>query len=180
MIIHQIIKRGNKTYDHYNLIKPTIPGDYWRISCWKNYKKLVAAKRLHQVLGEIMFGPVPKDGVRYEIHHIDEDRENNLPCNLIRLTNAQHNKITSTRKGKTYEEMFGDNANEMKKLVTKNCHTEEAKAKWKSTIGSEESKLKRKPLQILKCPHCGKVGKGNGMYTRHFNNCKLNTMLFLE
>ena len=42
---------------------------------------------------------------------------------------------------------------------------------WKETsaIGGYTQSQK-----IHTCPHCGKQGKGNGMYKHHFNNCKQN------
>lgn len=46
--------------------------------------------------------------------------------------------------------------------------TEETRAKMKESA-------KTKKLKTLTCPHCGKVGKGSGMYRFHFNHCSLNT-----
>ena len=41
------------------------------------------------------FGPIPKeeDGRTYDIHHIDGDRSNNIPENLVALTIQQHYEL---------------------------------------------------------------------------------------
>ena len=85
-------------YEKYSIVKPSVSGAYWRISCWKDGKRVIKAERMHKVIIEILFGTTPTDQ-RYEIHHIDGDIENNLSNNLQRLSISEHNKTKDISNG---------------------------------------------------------------------------------
>ena len=68
--------------------------------------------------------------------------------------------------GKTYEEMYGDRANDIKNEIS-------SKIKSLNIKRTEEFKQNlRKPKPIVTCPHCGKEGGGGSMKQWHFDNCK--------
>lgn len=78
---------------------------------------------------------------------------------LLELTKAQkgqklstdhRNKIVMSMVGKSYEERYGDKAARLK----------------------EERRNQQLSAPVVSCPHCGKTGKGSGMYTWHFNKCR--------
>ena len=85
-------------YDKYRIVKPSVPGSYWRISCWKDGKRVIKAERIHKIITEIVLGPTPTDQ-RYEVHHIDGDIENNYLNNLVRLSITEHNRTKDISKG---------------------------------------------------------------------------------
>jgi len=77
------------------------------------------------------------------------------------------------RKGKTYEEIFGEEkAKQIKNDLSKSHigfkHTEYSKRKMSIMLKGKTYKLLEKI-----CPFCGLVGKGPNMSRYHFNNCKL-------
>ena len=47
-------------------------------------------KLLHRLIYEEVFGPIPKG---YAIHHIDGDKTNNNPSNLMLLTKSNHHSL---------------------------------------------------------------------------------------
>lgn len=47
-------------------------------------------KLLHRLIYEEVYGPIPKG---YTIHHIDGDKTNNNPSNLMLLTKSNHHKL---------------------------------------------------------------------------------------
>lgn len=60
--------------------------------------------------------------------------------------------IAKARKGKTFEELYGDRANELKVKCSKSASS---------------------PKKTINCPHCGKIGAVHLMPRYHFDNCKM-------
>ena len=58
---------------------------YYQISSGINQGKL-----LHRLVYEDNFGSIP---VGFSIHHLDGNKENNLPGNLIMLSKSNHHKL---------------------------------------------------------------------------------------
>ena len=111
------------------------------------------------------YGPLPKDekGRKYEIHHLDGNRENNDPSNLEAISITEHY----------------------------NQHYE--KGDWLACLGfidrlykhgyidykerdEKEKELKKKSKKLRgKCPHCGNTYKLlHWGLLRHINLCKKN------
>jgi len=85
----------------------------------------------------------------------------------IKNNKERSNNISKSRRGKTYEDYYGDDSNKYKKLLTRNCHTKEALKK---------SSLKKKGTKnkITTCPFCGKTGGVQQLIQWHFDNCIKN------
>lgn len=70
------------------------------------------------------------------------------------LSKAQKHTANKLRTGKTYEEIFGDKAANVREKISK----------------SQKGKPCNNPIVI--CPHCLKSGPSGAMNRWHFNNCK--------
>jgi hypothetical protein len=62
----------------------------------------------------------------------------------------------SPHKGKTFEEIHGDNANIRRQKI------------------SEALKGRKQPMTKVTCPHCGKIGGVAPMHRFHFDRCRSN------
>ncbi len=60
--------------------------------------------------------------------------------------------IAKARKGRTFEELYGDRAQELKEKCSRSASA---------------------PKRTAECPHCGKIGAVHLMPRYHFDNCKL-------
>ena len=58
---------------------------YYQISSGINQGKL-----LHRLIYEEVFGPIPEG---FHVHHLDNDKENNDPSNMILLSKSNHHKL---------------------------------------------------------------------------------------
>lgn len=84
----------------------------------------------------------------------------------IRIKRAQQVMPESPFKGKTYDDLYGNRADELRDKISKRMLNANIQR-------SEEFKEKlRKPKQLVECPHCGKVGGGGSMRQWHFDRCK--------
>jgi hypothetical protein len=147
------------------------------------------------------YGPIPVDenGVTYDIHHIDGDRNNNNIFNLIALPLKEHYQIhydkgeycaahlISQRLNMTPEERAhinkkisefktGKPLSEYHKSRMKKPKTEETKMRMRKPK-SEEHKNKIKEASIgkvyshIECPHCGIKTASNNAKKYHFDKC---------
>ena len=87
--------------------------------------------------------------------------------NKISNNKERSKHISESRKGKTYTDYYGDKAEEMKKFLTRNCHSEESNKK----ISEANKNVKKKTIE---CPYCGKIGGIPQMKQFHFENCMSN------
>jgi intein/homing endonuclease len=109
--------------------------------------------REHRVVAEMMLGRKLNDDEH--VHHIDEDRLNNLPENLEILNPQEHakkhnnfNKLNKLRKGMSYEEIYGkEQAAEIKEKKSKivpwnkgRKHSEETKKKISKALSNHKVK----------------------------------------
>ena len=132
------------------------------------------------------FGPIPRDnyGRTYDIHHIDGNRQNNSPDNLVALSIVDHLRIHESQ-----EDWLACSAI----MVRMKCSPEDIAdisklaAKEKVANGTHHflgGKLQRESsnariangthnfVKEYTCPKCGKTGKGGGMLRYHFDRCK--------
>lgn len=58
---------------------------YYQISSGEHQGKL-----LHRLIYEETFGPIPEG---FHIHHLDNDKNNNDPSNLILMSKSNHHKL---------------------------------------------------------------------------------------
>lgn len=72
----------------------------------------------------------------------------------------------SPNRNKTYEELFGDNAEEQRNFRRRVWSDEEKARHSINTAGI--------PKRRVKCPHCGTIGGSNNMYKWHFDKCKMH------
>lgn len=67
--------------------------------------------------------------------------------------NFARSELNKARKGKTFEELYGDRADELKA---------------KCSVSASQPKKK------IECPHCGKIGAVHLMSRYHFDKCKMH------
>lgn len=72
----------------------------------------------------------------------------------------------SPLKGKSYDEIHGEDASSLKKKISEKMLS----AGIKRSVEFKENL--KKPKEKVTCPHCGKVGGGGSMVQWHFDNCK--------
>jgi hypothetical protein len=125
-------------------------------------------------------GPIPVDenGITYDIHHIDGNRNNNDISNLIAVSIKEHYQIHYDRGeysaahliSKRLKITFEEKAVLNKKLSEyfKN-HPDRLKLNKKI---SDNQKGKPHPVKKVTCPHCGKIGSGGAMKQWHFDKCE--------
>jgi hypothetical protein len=111
--------------------------------------------------GEGSSGTICSDETREKLS-IANKGENNPMYGKIGENNPMYKKIHSTEtKAKMSAMKIGKNNNRYGIP-----HSEETKAKQRAA-------MKDKIYPIVKCPHCGKPGRGSNMKRYHFDKCKL-------
>lgn len=144
----------------------------------------------YRIIYEKTYGPIPKDnnGRTYDIHHKDGNRKNNNPSNLIALTLKEHYDVhfqqgdwaSCIRIAKRMEK----DAKIISELATQANNKRIKEGTHNFLDGDYQRQINQKrlrdgthpflhPKEVI-CPHCGKVGRGGGMYSNHFKNCKEN------
>lgn len=74
-------------------LKPSISRDgYLKVTLSKNGK--LETKRLNRLVYETFIGPIPTG---YDVHHINEDKQDNRPENLCLLLKGEHYKIHKSK-----------------------------------------------------------------------------------
>ncbi len=125
-------------------------------------------KRLHVYVYEKSHGKIKKGN---HIHHIDGDKSNNEPSNLMQLTTVEHEKYHGSHQEKELKEFKAKNVvkNAMPKAAA--WHKSEEGKKWHS----EHAKMQamRVPMKEKICQYCGKsfyTKKSDAKFCS--NNCK--------
>lgn len=129
-------------------------------------------KRLHICVWESVNGAIPKG---YQVHHIDQDKSNNEPENLVLMTASEHMKLhgaswTEERKKETAARLIEKAIPEAVKW-----HKSEAGRAWHSEH-SRQQVLNRK-YETYYCTYCGKEFQSRKIQTKQpnsfcSNNCK--------
>ena len=89
--------------------------------------------------------------IEYSSERLDHIRKLGESSKGKQLSQEHRDKIGNSVRGKSYEERYGkDTAKELREI--------------------RRQQQLDKP--IVTCPHCGKQGKGSGMWTWHFDKCK--------
>lgn len=150
--------------DGYRFIKDEISG-YWQSNQF--IKTDGKPKRLHRYIWEKYNGPIPKG---YEIHHVDENKDNNDISNLMCLSNHDH----QSHHGK---ERTVNNPKWLKKFhdagvaAAPEWHASKAGHEWHKRHYETMKDSLHKTFDF-KCQQCGKsfVGHYNSKFCS--NNCK--------
>jgi hypothetical protein len=159
----------------------------------------------YRTIYEEHYGPIPKDetGRTFDIHHLDGNKHNNDPSNLIALSIQDHYNIhysqhdygacflIAKRMSKSKELISDLNTKQNIQRVKNGTHLflnsdfqrEMAKRPRKrspSVYVSESNKkrmLKGEHIQVstVTCPYCNKKGNYMIMKRWHFHNCKNKT-----
>ena len=82
-------------------------------------------------------------------------------------TDETKKKMSDAKKGKSYDEIYGDNAAAKKKAVS-----EKLKGRVFSAESIEKMKKPKGPQIRVVCPHCNKEGGVSNMTRHHFDKCK--------
>ncbi len=86
--------------------------------------------------------------------------------NKIKAKRAKQIMQPSPQAGKTYEELYGDDADVIKEKIS-------ATLLARHITRSDEFKQNlSKPKPLVTCPHCGKTGGGGSMKQWHFDKCR--------
>jgi len=131
-------------------------------------------------------GPIPKDetGRTYEIHHIDGDRENNDPNNLLCVSIKEHYDIHETQGDWGACLKIGSmmklphaklselsRAAQLKRVADGTHHLLSGEIQRKSSKERLEAGT-HNFIRPWTCEHCGKEGKGTGYSRYHVDKCR--------
>ena len=129
--------------------------------------------RLHRYVYEKHYGEIPKG---YEIHHKDQNKDNNEIDNLELLTSTEHKKKHGHDISDEMREFFRQNLNEKARPKAIEWHKSEEGREWhrqqyKISLGKVKHIAK---TRILECLNCGKEYETTTFGTTKFcsNNCK--------
>ena len=101
----------------------------------------------------------------YAVHHIDEDKLNNVSLNLMLLPISRHTRLHN--KGKKY------GLGKKRSIESKKRYSKVALKRWADPSDREKRmQAMRGKRKVVECPHCGKSGGGGNMKRYHFDNCK--------
>jgi len=96
--------------------------------------------------------------------HIDYSGDKNPFYNKTH-TSATKKHLATIRKNKSYEEIYGDNANYIRQLRSKELKGNNRAAG---------------PQKVVTCPHCNNTGGKGNMKRYHFDKCKLANFTVYE
>lgn len=126
---------------------------YYQCAITKKRDKQGIERYLHRAVWKFYKGDIPKG---MQIHHIDENKDNNDISNLALLTAKEHMKHhnTSERLTKWWHSEYGKKANKKGIKLAKLWHASEDGYKWHSEHQKES--IKKMVIEEL-CKECGKV-----------------------
>jgi group I intron endonuclease len=87
-------------------------------------------------------------------------------------TQYSKNKIRDFFKGKSYEDIYGDEAELQKLKRKKTTRTPEQYKESGQKISKKLKGVLKGPCRTSECPHCHIIGGSNVMQRWHFENCK--------
>lgn len=133
------------------------------------YLNSTTRKRLHRVVYEYYNGEIPKG---YEIHHIDQNKENNDISNLKLVSKKEHIKIHKELLTEEQKQWKRNNLNEKARPEAIKWHKSKEGKEWhkeqyKKSLGN------RKEIEFV-CEYCGNKYKTIKCANNKFcsNKCK--------
>ncbi len=126
--------------------------------------------RLHRVVYEQCNGPIP-DG--HHVHHVDHDRGNNEPENLIALSPGDHQRLHGEEMSDEHREKLADNLRQNAIPAAVEWHKSEAGRVWHLKHYAETADAMH-ARQWMTCACCGAefCGAANGTARFCSNACK--------
>lgn len=122
-------------------------------------------KRLHVAVYENEVGEIPEG---YHVHHVDFDKNNNEPKNLIALTNSEHEKLHGQNLTDEQKEWRRKNVSENAMPKAREWHGSDAGKDWHSAHGKEAWKNRTEAEYV--CDYCGNVFKTLNRYSEKSNH----------
>lgn len=144
-------------------------GYFLSASVIDGYKKRV---RLHVYVWEKVNGKIPKG---HHIHHIDRNKQNNEPENLVLMTEEAHRKLHNTSMTEEHKNALRKHLKEKAVPASKEWHRSEAGHDWHVKHGIEAMNKRAERKYI--CTNCGKDFSTTHIYgedenTFCSNSCK--------
>ena len=122
---------------------------YYQIAETYKRKQLGIERRLHRAIWKFYNGDIPKG---YQVHHKDENKDNNDISNLELLSASEHAKLHSRRAKIWWHTTKGKKANKKGVKNARAWHSSDAGYKWHS----EHQKEYIKKIVIEEtCKECG-------------------------
>lgn len=133
------------------------------------YLNATCRLRLHRAVYEYYNGAIP-DG--YQVHHIDHDKSNNEPENLIALTKEDHSRLHGMELTDEQREARRDNLTQNARPAASEWHRSEVGRAW-HLEHYERMKDALHVRIVLACENCGKDFEGVPNASRFCSNaCK--------
>ena len=107
-----------------------------------------------------------KEKIKLAIHGIHKGTEN--PFFGKSHTLESKDKMSNSKKGKSYEEIYGKDVADIKR----NKVSQKLKGRVFSKVTLELMKKPKGKQKVVMCPYCNKSGGISNMKRNHFNNCK--------
>lgn len=126
-------------------------------------------ERLHRYVYRHYVGEIPAG---YHVHHINEDKNDNEPENLMAMSCNDHEKLHGKTMTEERKETARNIINEKARPKAIEWHRSEAGREWHRIHGREvAAKMKPKPFV---CEYCGKEFESKNTGNNRFcsNNCK--------
>lgn len=117
-------------------------------------------KRLHVAVYENEVGVIP-DG--YHVHHIDFNKNNNEPSNLVALTNSEHETLHGQNLTEEKRERKRENLTENARPKASEWHSSDAGREWHTKHG-KEAWANRTEAEYT-CDFCGAAFKTLNRYS---------------
>lgn len=126
--------------------------------------------RLHRAVYEAVHGPIP-DG--FHVHHIDFDKSNNEPSNLIALSKEDHHKLHGENLTQEQLEKLRSNIIERAIPKAREWHKSNAGREWHRRHYEEIKDAFQRNAQF-RCQYCGNeyASRDNGCSKFCSNACK--------
>lgn len=122
---------------------------YYQMAETNKRKQLGIERRLHRAIWKFYNGDIPKG---YQVHHKDENKDNNDISNLELLSASEHAKLHSCRAKVWWHTTKGKKANKKGIRNAKAWHSSEEGYKWHSEHQKETIK---KMIIEETCLECG-------------------------
>ena len=130
------------------------------------YLNSTIRERLHRAVYKFVYGEIPKG---FHVHHIDHDKSNNEPENLMLIEKCEHSKLHGSELTNERREALRKNLAKTARPKASEWHKSEAGREWHRTHNAIP-----KIDVVMNCLYCGKrfetVYHGNNKFCS--NACK--------